>query len=40
MNKSSVDYTYQRTIADCIDFFYFIQHSVTSNYLSQTADNN
>jgi len=39
MNKSSVVYSYQRTIADCIDFFYFIQHSVTSNYLSQTVDN-
>jgi len=40
MNKSSVIYSYQRTIADCIDFFYFIQHSVTSNYLSQTVYNN
>jgi hypothetical protein len=40
MNKSFVVYSYQPTIADCIDFIYFIQHSVTSNYLSQTVDNN
>ena len=40
MNKSSVVYSYQRTIGDCIDFFDFIQHSVTGNYLSQTVGNN